>query len=49
MSLSLHVVICSTRPGRVGSSVAHWFSDFAADHAGFDVCLIDLKDFNLSL
>lgn len=47
MSLKLHVIVCSTRPGRVGPSVAHWFASFAARHEGFDTELIDLADFNL--
>lgn len=47
MSLKLHIIICSTRPGRVGPSVAHWFHDFARQHGGFDAELVDLADFNL--
>ena len=45
----LHVVICSTRPGRVGPSVARWFQDYAAQHGKFDVELVDLADFKLPL
>jgi NAD(P)H-dependent FMN reductase len=47
MALKLQVILCSTRPGRVGSSVAKWFVEFAAKHEGFDTNLIDLADFNL--
>src|SRR5690625_7021422 len=47
MSLKLQVIICSTRPGRVGPSVANWFADFAAKHEEFDTTLVDLADFNL--
>ncbi|MGA7297032.1 MAG: NAD(P)H-dependent oxidoreductase [Rhodanobacteraceae bacterium] len=47
MSLKLHVVICSTRPGRVGPSVARWFDEFARQHGNFDVELVDLADFDL--
>ena len=43
----LHIVICSTRPGRVGPSVARWFHEFAGNHGKFDAQLIDLVDFNL--
>ena len=43
----LHIVICSTRPGRVGPSVAQWFHGFALEHDKFDVELVDLADFNL--
>lgn len=47
MSLKLQVIICSTRPGRVGPSVAKWFAGFAASHGQFDTTLVDLADFNL--
>jgi NAD(P)H-dependent FMN reductase len=46
---TLHVVISSTRPGRVGPAVARWFSDFAAGHSTFDVKLVDLADFKLPI
>jgi len=47
MPLNLQVIICSTRPGRVGPSVAQWFAEFAAKHDGFNTTLVDLADFNL--
>ncbi|MGE4370912.1 MAG: NADPH-dependent FMN reductase [Burkholderiaceae bacterium] len=47
MSLELHVIVCSTRPGRIGPPIAHWFSRFAAEHGKFNVKLVDLADFNL--
>ena len=47
MPMKLHIIICSTRPGRVGPSVARWFDGFAREHAGFDVELVDLADFDL--
>lgn len=43
----LHVVIASTRPGRIGPSVAAWFHAFAQRHGAFDVRLVDLADFRL--
>ncbi len=49
MSLKLQVIICSTRPGRVGPAVARWFHKFAADRSQFDVELVDLADFKLPL
>ncbi|OWT56747.1 NADPH-dependent FMN reductase [Candidimonas nitroreducens] len=49
MSLKLHVIICSTRPGRVGPSVAAWFHEYAKAHGGFDAELVDLADFNLPI
>lgn len=47
MPLKLHTIICSTRPGRVGPSVARWFHEFALLHGGFDAELVDLADFHL--
>lgn len=49
MTPRLHIIICSTRPGRIGPSVAHWFYDRASEHGGFDVRLVDLADFNLPM
>lgn len=48
-SPKLHIIIASTRPGRVGPSVGRWFHDFAAEHGGFDVRLVDLADFKLPI
>lgn len=47
MKLKLHVIVCSTRPGRVGFSVARWFNEYAKQHSQFDVELVDLADVNL--
>jgi len=47
MPLKLHVIICSTRPGRVGPHVARWFHGVARQHQAFDAELVDLADFNL--
>ena len=49
MPLTLHTVICSTRPGRVGLSVAQWFHEIARQHAAFDAKLVDLAEFNLPI
>ena len=49
MPLKLQVIICSTRPGRVGPAVARWFHEFARQHGTFDAELIDLADFDLPL
>lgn len=43
----LHVIIASTRPGRVGPSIAKWFAEYAQTHGKFDVELVDLAEFNL--
>ncbi|MEO8959408.1 MAG: NAD(P)H-dependent oxidoreductase [Rudaea sp.] len=45
----LHILICSTRPGRIGPSVAGWFHGFAQQHGKFEIALIDLADFNLPI
>jgi NAD(P)H-dependent FMN reductase len=47
MAPRLHTVIASTRPTRIGPSVANWFHDFAGQHGKFDAHLIDLAEFNL--
>lgn len=47
MPLQLHIIICSTRPGRVGPSVATWVHEHAVHHGKFEATLIDLADFNL--
>ncbi|QBM17610.1 hypothetical protein MARI_17300 [Marinobacter sp. JH2] len=47
MTLKLQTIICSTRPGRIGSSVAEWFSTAANEQGGFESELVDLADFNL--
>ncbi|HET8941237.1 MAG TPA: NAD(P)H-dependent oxidoreductase [Rudaea sp.] len=45
----LHIVICSTRPGRIGPSVANWFHGFAQRHGKFANELIDLADVDLPM
>ena len=45
----LQVIIVSTRPQRTGVPVARWFFDRAAQHAKFDVELVDLKEVDLPL
>ena len=47
MALKLNVIVCSTRPGRIGPKVATWFHEFAAAHGGFDAALVDLAEFEL--
>jgi len=45
----LQTIIASTRPGRVGPSIAKWFHGYAADHGAFDAQLVDLADFDLPI
>lgn len=47
MKLKLQIIICSTRPGRIGPYVAQWFHGMALQHGQFEVSLIDLATFNL--
>lgn len=47
MAPKLHIVIASTRPGRVGPKIAKWFFDYAKSHGKFEPVLVDLADFNL--
>ena len=47
--MKLHVVVCSTRPGRVGLAIGQWFAERARAHARFDVLLVDLKEVGLPL
>lgn len=49
MTLKLHIIIGSTRPGRVGPGIAKWFADYVAEHGKFEPVLVDLADFNLPL
>ncbi|MGW0499412.1 NADPH-dependent FMN reductase [Streptomyces sp. NPDC003007] len=45
--MTLTTVVASTRPGRVGRSVADWFTARAAEHDGFESHLVDLRELAL--
>lgn len=45
----LHIIIASTRPGRVGLAVGEWFFEVARMHEGFDVELVDLAEVDLPM
>ena len=47
MTHKLHVIVTSTRPGRLGPSVARWFEGFARAHGAFEPVLVDLAEFDL--
>ncbi len=49
MSLKLTIIIGSTRPGRVGPTVARWVEQAARQHGKFGVELTDLADVSLPL
>ncbi len=45
----LHIIIGSTRPGRAADLVAPWVIDRARAHGGFDVEVLDLRDWVLPM
>ncbi len=45
----LQIIIGSTRPGRVGPSVADWIADRARAHGGFEVEVVDLAEVDLPI
>ena len=47
MKPRLHILVCSTRPGRVGPAVARWALAAAAEHGEFEAVFVDLAMFNL--
>ena len=47
--IHLHVVICSTRPGRSGDAIAVAVADIARRDTRFQVELVDLAEVNLPL
>lgn len=48
-SLTLQVIIGSTRPGRNGPLIAQWAAEQARAHGRFTVELVDLADFKLPI
>ena len=47
--LKLHVVVASTRPGRIGLPIGTWAHERAKAHGKFDARLVDLKEVGLPL
>lgn len=47
--VKLAVVVGSTRPGRVGESVARWVHELAGQRSDAEFELVDIKDFDLPL
>ena len=47
--MKVHVILCSTRPGRVGATVAHWAHAAAVEHGRFAVELVDLAEVDLPI
>ncbi len=49
MPNKLHVIVCSTRPGKVGIRVGEWFFAEAQKHGQLEVELVDLAAVNLPM
>jgi len=47
--LKIGIIIGSTRPGRIGESVAQWAYDIAKQRGDAEFELVDIRDFNLPL
>lgn len=47
--MKLHIILGSTRPGRVGESVAQWAYEVARERTGTKVELVDVGSFDLPL
>lgn len=47
MKPTLDIIICSTRPGRVGPAIARWTEQAALAHGKFTPRLVDLASFDL--
>jgi NAD(P)H-dependent FMN reductase len=47
--LNLKIIIGSTRPGRAADRVIPWISRVAREHGGFDVEVLDLRDWKLPI
>ena len=47
--MTLHVVVCSTRPGRQGPAIAKWAAEAARSEGSFEVESVDLAAFDLPL
>ncbi len=45
----LQVIVCSTRPGRVGVAIATWFYEIARLREEFEVEFVDLVEYDLPL
>ena len=47
--LKVGIIICSTRPNRIGEGVGKWVFEKASQRSDAEFRLIDLRDFNLPL
>ena len=49
MTTKLHIIVGSTRDARAAEPVAQWVHQRATEHGGFDVTLLDLRDWQLPM
>lgn len=47
--MKIHIILGSTRPGRVGEGVAKWVHEVASKRDDVEYELVDIADFNLPL
>ena len=47
--IKIAIIIGSTRPGRVGESVAKWVYDLSKGRKDAEFELVDIKDYNLPI
>ena len=47
MAIKLSIIVGSTRPGRIGLSIAQWFNETVGKDARFAPTLVDLAEINL--
>lgn len=47
MKSKLHIIVSSTRPGRIGPAIGEWVLGAAQSHGQFDAELVDLASFDL--
>jgi NAD(P)H-dependent FMN reductase len=43
----LETIVASTRPGRAGIAIGHWFHDIAENHGNFEARFVDLCEIDL--
>ena len=47
MAIKLNIIVCSTRPGRIGLPVARWFESAVKKDSRFEPAFVDLAEINL--
>lgn len=49
MAIKLNIIVCSTRPGRIGLPVARWFESAVKKDSRFEPAFVDLAEINLPI